>query len=572
MAAATTAVGFERRLEADLAGRRTSIQQQQQQQQLKQQRSGRGGATSAPSTQPQLNQAQRRVPPPRPTTAWHTGADPKAKAHLQQSSLRRLRYLAKWGRWQLLQCEESLPQLRATVLDEVVRPFSTWVQRIFVVSPNWSSGSCEGVRNIARHLTPLVQFLQCRASCDATLESVQDVSVAILLHGMDLQHVERCRIVFPTILETVEFYTQCIVDKQLTETAPSPRQRRRLARAVAAIRELLDRTDVAMALAGWRNGSGRTATPSATGTPLDEGLDCQDAEHEPGTPSGGSTASDEAIYYSCSDASEGEEEGKELPRRRKASSSESKASGCMQDRMRDFPRGDGEHSWCEAEAESFDVRSASYFVDRRKQPAGKPMLDLLSVDFFRIGPGGPIWRVREHRDLHPTQLRERGERRFLLILNWIFPPFQVVMVGALDPKAPWLNCSEPVAPQARAWQRFLAMPAEERQRVFKVIMAVEQGPWLVRRAVPRKPVLIGRQLKMHSSHVAGDALEITIDISSGKTEQVATGIVMHALRSLRFALATLIEGSSEDELPEALLLCASMRCVDTSRFRCPLDA
>jgi len=562
--AARTAVGFERRLEADLAGRsrRSSIQQQQEQpQQPHLQRPGRGGATSALS--------MRRVSPPRPTKRWHTAADPQA--HLQQSSLRRLRYLAKWGRWQLLQCEEGLPQLRATVLDEIVCPFSTWVQQIYVVSPNWSSGSSEGVRNIARHLTPLVQFLHCRAACDAILESMQDVSVAILLHGIDLHHVERCRIVFPTILETVDFCSRC-ADKQLAEIAVSPRQRRRLARAVTAIRELLDRTDVAMALAGWRNGSGRTAAPSESGIPLDEGLDCQDgdAEHEPGTPSGGSTASDEAIYYSCSDASEGEEEGKELPKRRKAPASGSLTSGCVQDRMRDFPCGDGGHSWRVAEAERFDVRSATYFADRRKQPAGKPMFDLLSVDFFRIGPGGPIWRAHEHSDLHPIQLRKGGERRFLLVQNWIFPPFQVIIVGALDPQAPWLNCKEPVAPQAHVWHRFLGMPPEERQRVFKVIMAVEQGPWLVRRAVPRKPLLIGKQLKMHSFHIAGDVLQVTIDVSSGKTEQVATGMVMHALRGITFSLATLIEGTSEDELPEALLLAASIRCVDTSRFSCPL--
>merc|ERR1712190_720474 len=164
--------------------------------------------------------------------------------------------------------------------------------------------------------------------------------------------------------------------------------------------------------------------------------------------------------------------------------------------------------------------------------------------------------------------RSKGDKRFLFIQNWIFPPYQAIIVGVLDPDAPWLLAD---SPQARSWQRFLAASEDERRSLFKVIMSVEEGPWLVKRAVPKKPVLVGKPLKMQTYHQEGDHLEVVVDVSSGKTEQVATGLVMRALKGLKISMATVIEATREDELPEALLQCVGMQNVNTSLLLSPAE-
>jgi len=195
------------------------------------------------------------------------------------------------------------------------------------------------------------------------------------------------------------------------------------------------------------------------------------------------------------------------------------------------------------------------------------MLDLLSVDFFLIGKEGPIFEAASHPDLCPASVRRQGDNRFLFILNWVFPPHQCVMVGALDPQAPWLTAD---TPQARAWKHFLEMSPEQQRDAFKIIFSVDEGPWLVRRSVPKKPAIIGRQVKMECRHDPGRHLEVMVDVSSGSTEQVLTGMVMRAMKSLQPVLAVLIEARQEDELPEGVLLCPTLRNLDTSRLQTPV--
>lgn len=194
------------------------------------------------------------------------------------------------------------------------------------------------------------------------------------------------------------------------------------------------------------------------------------------------------------------------------------------------------------------------------------MLELLNIDLLRIGPAGPISRAALHQDLYPALARRQGDKRFLFVQNWILPPYQAVIVGALDPNAAWLTAD---TPQARVWSRFLAMSADEQKAAFKIMLSVEEGPWLVRRAVPKKPIVVGRQLKMSTHHAVGDHFEVVADVTSGKTEQVARGIVLRALRNVHLAMAAMIEGVHQDELPEALLCCAGLNKVNVARLCCP---
>eukprot|EP00927_Polykrikos_kofoidii_P006597 TRINITY_DN12670_c0_g1_i1.p1 TRINITY_DN12670_c0_g1~~TRINITY_DN12670_c0_g1_i1.p1 ORF type:complete len:330 (-),score=60.20 TRINITY_DN12670_c0_g1_i1:268-1257(-) len=270
-------------------------------------------------------------------------------------------------------------------------------------------------------------------------------------------------------------------------------------------------------------------------------------------------------YHSCSDVSD-EEQTAEV-----TTSSEGRVTASFEQRSQAFPRGTGAHTWMPFDESFFDLRSASYLQDRKKEAAGRPLFELVHIDFFRIGADGVIPQATAHGDLGPAGLRLRGDNRFLFVQNWIFPPFQCVIIGAVDRSV--LNSSgDDETPQIRAWKRFLELPTEEMKYAFKVIMSVEEGPWIVRRAVPKKPVLVGKQIKMESFHSPGDYLELSFDVASGQAEQMAVSVVVRGMSSIQLVMLVLVEGRREDELPEAPLLCASLRGCDVTRFQCPQTA
>jgi hypothetical protein len=241
----------------------------------------------------------------------------------------------------------------------------------------------------------------------------------------------------------------------------------------------------------------------------------------------------------------------------------------FEERLASLPKGSGTHAWEAFAASNINVRSASYLRDRKKAPSAPALLDLVNIDFFKFGPSGPVLDPISHRDFYPHYHKAQNDNRFLFIQNWIVPPFQALLIGAVDLNAPWLTGD---TPQARCWNRFLNESLEDQKKSFKVMAFVEKGPWLVARATPKKPVLAGRQLKMVTHHEPGKYVMITMDVGGGgKADQMAVSMVMKSLSRLQLILACMIEGKQEEELPETLLLAASLPNLDTNRLFCPVD-
>lgn len=487
-------------------------------------------------------------------------------------TLRRLNYLVKWGHWQLLQSEGASLELRSLVLDEVALPFSPWVQRLYLLRARGRATVSEPqAREVFQHLAPLYFFLQHRAAVDAVLELVQAVNVAIDHRAMDLRCLDRCRVGFPTILETISF-----LDRQTAETHAklmrnrSSRHRKvvhdlraplrkRLQRIVEAICGVLSRPDLDEALSAREEHDADDLCTNSTSNSVSLVVPPEGAEHE--------FAIDENEYYS---ASEGSEENEDTISRR---SSFSLPGGQMPSQSFDLRRetlrdGNDAHCWREIPSSSFDTRSVSYFTNRVKRPAGEAMFQMLNMDLVLVGASGPVWRAATHKDFCATYCRQKGDKRFLMVQNWIFPPYQAVFTAAVDPSAPWFSPSAD-SPQARVWQRFLAMEPDQQRDVFKVVMSVEEGPWLVRRATPKKPVLIGRKVKMSTHYEPGDHIEVVVDVSSGRAEKTATGIVLRGLNGLQLHVASMIEARNDDELPESLLFAFAVTFLDPSRVCCP---
>lgn len=232
-------------------------------------------------------------------------------------------------------------------------------------------------------------------------------------------------------------------------------------------------------------------------------------------------------------------------------------------RAQHFPRGRSACTWNAIGESVFNLRSSTYLRDRQKEPSGPSLFELVDVDIMCIPEDGPAMHVAKQGDFCPRHLRRQGDNRFLLVQNWIFPPFQAILTGALNPEAPWLTTQEQT-PQARLWRRFLAMDQQERNAAFKIIVAIEGGPWLLKRAVPKKPMIIGKLLQMHTHYEEGDHLEIVCDVSTGKVQEMGCGMVMKEMKRLDLGVATLMEATNEDELPEKMLFGLLIRRLDTS--------
>eukprot|EP00927_Polykrikos_kofoidii_P006598 TRINITY_DN12670_c0_g1_i2.p1 TRINITY_DN12670_c0_g1~~TRINITY_DN12670_c0_g1_i2.p1 ORF type:complete len:649 (-),score=112.04 TRINITY_DN12670_c0_g1_i2:268-2214(-) len=516
----------------------------------------------------------------------------------QRPSLRRLRFLVKWGYWQLLEYESASSESRTALLSEVVRAFSPWVQRMFLVIKQGHVSGSNDTTETAKHLAPLYYWITRRAAVDAVLESAESVSVAVTRSAVGDCQIELCRVIFPTILETISFLERlgsaarvaAKLDGSNISSAKKRHTRNRLPRIVAALRGVLERSDVIGAMQSPTRHSAPETT-SAFFPEVGDGAGSEakanleklvvppvGAEDEAGAMDQSADCDVMQEYHSCSDDSD--EDG--LPRaastRRSnvqradvTTSSEGHVTASFEQRSQAFPRGVGPHTWMPFDESFFDLRSASYLQDRKKEAAGRPLFELVHIDFLRVGADGVMSQATAHGDLGPAGLRQRGDNRFLFVQNWIFPPFQCVIIGAVDRSV--LNSSgDDETPQIRAWKRFLELPTEEMKYAFKVIMSVEEGPWIVRRAVPKKPVLVGKQIKMKSFHSPGEYLELSFDVASGRAEQMAVSLVMRAMSSIQLAMLVLVEGRREDELPEAPLLCASLRGCDVTRFPCAQTA
>ena len=89
---------------------------------------------------------------------------------------------------------------------------------------------------------------------------------------------------------------------------------------------------------------------------------------------------------------------------------------------------------------------------------------------------------------------------------------------------------------------------------FKLIPSITEGAWAVQRSVGTKPLIVGNALRT-TYHGGGDSryLEMDVDIGSNSVANSVTRFVMVYLKTLVIDLGFLVEGKTEEELPERLI-------------------
>ena len=230
----------------------------------------------------------------------------------------------------------------------------------------------------------------------------------------------------------------------------------------------------------------------------------------------------------------------------------------------------------------FSVRGPTYMSDRVKQPSAPSTATLLHFDLFKSEG-----RV-DHVLGRLAPLRERllnssdvASSAFIIAVNIQIPgtPFisAVAYYGirredlpdglGVDTDAAVLQDmglsdgmssaaggrAEPLtAGQKELLRSFIDGSDDYRDARLKLIPAVIDAPWVVRRAVGNRPAIVGKKLK--SRYFRGQGyLEVDIDISSSSVATSILALVRDASRALTVEVAFTIEGQDAAELPERLL-------------------
>eukprot|EP00891_Asterochloris_glomerata_P006240 jgi/Astpho2/6240/fgenesh1_pg.00088_%23_51_t len=235
-----------------------------------------------------------------------------------------------------------------------------------------------------------------------------------------------------------------------------------------------------------------------------------------------------------------------------------------------WPRGTcAQRYWSCPGAAGYKIRGPTYLRDKKKVMAEEPVFGLASVDLVELD--APTLHVAQHL---PSIKNSKAPFTFVLQLMVPGPPYlslTMAWAAEYDPSAALNDAGTPKSPEGPDGEsdseltqspfdlclaRFLAgddREAEQRRhRSFKLIPSVVHGSWVIKQSVGNTPVMLGK--KLTTKYFRGPGyFEVDVDVGSSRAAASAVGLVRGATTSLCIDMAILLEGHSDEELPERLL-------------------
>lgn len=254
-----------------------------------------------------------------------------------------------------------------------------------------------------------------------------------------------------------------------------------------------------------------------------------------------------------------------------------------------FARGkSGGHFWSKGNASSFNVRSVGYKSNKSKEPSAPCLYECLGVDLVRsdklITNLTPIFQSTILKDSsvpYPWLNKDNAWSKALgipriIIINMQLPysapslwtpqspetdpGFSIVSYYALspttNPKGPAIDLLKGLIAEGKSTKEGIAL-----KTIGMVENMDEIGFPEMARGYNGKPVLVTKSAKLFTSNP--EILEIEFDV------RMWSILARKSLHSLRDKLSEavcqvgmLIEGRTDNELPEQMLGCYSISCVD----------
>ncbi|KAK2373698.1 Protein ENHANCED DISEASE RESISTANCE 2 [Trifolium repens] len=208
--------------------------------------------------------------------------------------------------------------------------------------------------------------------------------------------------------------------------------------------------------------------------------------------------------------------------------------------LRRDDRDNARDCWKISDGNNFRVRSKHFCYDKSKVPAGKHLLDLVAVDWFRDSK-----RMDHVAKRHGCAAQVASEKGFFsIIINLQVPAsshYSMVFYFVTKELIP-----------GTLLQRFVDGDDEFRNSRLKLIPSVPKGSWIVRQSVGSTPCLLGKAVDCN--YIRGPKyLEIDVDIGSSTVANGVLGLVIGVITTLVVDMAFLVQANSSDELPERLI-------------------
>ncbi|KAJ6350043.1 hypothetical protein OIU78_006265 [Salix suchowensis] len=212
-------------------------------------------------------------------------------------------------------------------------------------------------------------------------------------------------------------------------------------------------------------------------------------------------------------------------------------------------------SWATSDPTTFLIRGENYLKDNQKIKAKGTLMQMVGADWLRS----------EHKE---DDLGSRAESIVQKYAAQGRPEFFFIV-----------NIQVPgVTQYTLALYYMLKTPLEEtpllhsfvngddafRNSRFKLIPYISKGSWIVKQSVGKKACLVGQALEMHYFR-GKNYLELDIDVGSSTVARGVVSLVLGYLNHLVIEMAFVIQGNTEEELPEVLLGTCRLNNLDASK-------
>ncbi|XP_075505993.1 protein ENHANCED DISEASE RESISTANCE 2-like isoform X4 [Primulina tabacum] len=196
--------------------------------------------------------------------------------------------------------------------------------------------------------------------------------------------------------------------------------------------------------------------------------------------------------------------------------------------------------WTLSDGNNFRVRSKHFCYDKSKIPAGKPVMDLVSVDWFK-----DTKRMDHVARRHGCAAQVASDRGYFTIV------FNLQVPGLTHYSMIFYFVAKELE-SGSLLQRFVDGDDEFRNSRLKLIPSVPKGSWIVRQSVGSSPCLLGKVVDCN--YIRGPKyLEIDVDIGSSTVANGVLGLVIGVVTTLVIDMAFLVQANTTEDLPERLI-------------------
>ncbi|CAK9163331.1 unnamed protein product [Ilex paraguariensis] len=211
----------------------------------------------------------------------------------------------------------------------------------------------------------------------------------------------------------------------------------------------------------------------------------------------------------------------------------------------------GSNGWASPPGDLFNLREPNYFSKKQKSSTGSSLLHTVAVDWLK-SPHGKLDHVLSRPDnrvitsLRKAQSHGQSLKSFIIAVNLQVPGRDhysaVFYFSTLD---------EPVQPGSLLY-KFINGDDQYRNNRFKIVNKIIKGPWIVKAAVGNySACLLGRALNCR--YFRGENyLEIDVDVGSSAIASAILHLALGYVTAVTIDMGFLVEGQSEEELPERL--------------------